>query len=532
MFKEDDEYMEINTFRKNIFKVLSRVAYVYPSIYRVMISGLATDIIYGLLNSISEVFVERFCCSKLHGSEEEPRSLETRSPLKDFPLIITSLHYEPDIVNLARILDGGGIEVFSKRREKQVIIAGGPACMENPVPYSDVIDAFIIGEAEETLPRIIELWLEYGDSKKRFLEVIASLKYVYVPGLTTGTVVKSYPLNLDTVFYPIRQVENTEVEPIYGRGYKLEVSRGCFFWCSFCIETRIFNPYRERSLSTLKNILDNGLQYSLSGRRVIVFSLVFPVSKTHYELLEFLRNEKFVASLPSLRITPYLEKSLDAIKDLGQRTLTLAPESFSPMVHSIIAKYPGMLDYVKNVIETILKSGFDLKLYLIYGYKGLGSSELNENIAYLKELVKLAKTHGNRISVTLNPLVPKPHTMFQWTGMLNKDTLKNLLKVYKDELKKLIDARVYDIDWAIIQAQFALSPKPLGNLVFKWARYGGGLKGWRRAVRELELNYSYVFTGYNEHSDLPWDFIDLGVNVNKVLFSQFETYKKLLRTFN
>lgn len=524
--------MEINTFRKSINKSLSRVAYVYPSIYRVMISGLSTDIIYSLLNGVNEVFAERFCCSKLYGLEEKPRSLETNSMLKDFPLIMTSLHYEPDIVNLVRLLNAGGIEVFSNNRKNHVIIAGGPACMENPIPYSDIIDAFIIGEAEETVPRVIELWLEYGDSKKRFLEVISDLRYIYVPGLTTGTVIKSCPLDLNTAFYPIRQVENTDVEPIYGRGYKLEVSRGCFFWCSFCIETRLFNPYRERSLSVLRNILEKGLLYTLSGRRIVVFSLVFPASRTHYDLLGYLRDEGFIASIPSLRITPYLEKSLDIIKELGQRTLTLAPESFSPMIHSFLAKYPNMLDYVKSVIETIIRSRYDLKLYLIYGYKGLSRAETDENIAYLKRLVKFAKSHGSKISVSLNPLVPKPHTMFQWVGMLNRDELRGLLRVYKEELKGLVDARTYDIDWAIIQAQLALSPRPLGDLILRWAEYGGGLQGWRRAVKELGLNYNYVHTGYSEYSDMPWGFIDLGAHINKVSSSQFEVYKKSLQAFN
>jgi radical SAM superfamily enzyme YgiQ (UPF0313 family) len=522
--------MEINTYRKNFSRIKARVAYVYPSIYRVMISGLSADIIYGLLNREDEVFAERFCCSKLYGQEEEPRSLETGSKLKDFPLIITSLHYEPDIVNLARLLNASGIELLSKNRKKHVIIAGGPACMENPIPYSDIVDAFVIGEAEDTMPHIVKLWLEYGDSKQRFLEELANLKYMYVPGLTNSSVIKNYATDLNTAFYPIRQVENMNVEPIYGRGYKLEASRGCLFWCSFCIETRLFNPYRERSLSVLKSIIDKGLSYSLSGKRVIVFSMVFPVSKTHIDLLEYLKREGFIASLPSLRITSYLEKAIEIIRELGQETLTLAPESFSPLVHSVIAKYPGMLDYVKNVIEGLLRSKYSIKLYLIYGFKGLTHVEVDENIAHLNELIKLAKKHRGRISVSLNPLIPKPHTMFQWVGMLSKERLQSILRIYREKLKSFIDTRTYDIDWAIIQAQLALSSKPMGTFISKWATYGGGLSGWRKAVKELGFNYSYVFTGYSENSDLTWSFIRLGEYVDKVNLSQYELYKKLTST--
>jgi len=225
--------MELNTILKNPLRVKARIAYVYPSLYHVMISGLAPDIIYYYSNKREDTYIERFTCSKLTGVEPEPRSLETKSRLRDFPLILTTLHYEPDIVNLTRLLIAGGIEVFSKNRES-VIIAGGPVVMENPIPYSDIIDAFVIGEVEATLNQVVDLWIEYGDSKKRFLEELAELEYVYVPGVKEGEkITRAYVSNLDEAFHPVKQVENTEVEPVYGRGFKLEASRGCPFICGF-----------------------------------------------------------------------------------------------------------------------------------------------------------------------------------------------------------------------------------------------------------------------------------------------------------
>jgi len=524
--------MEVNVFKKSLSRVVARIAYVYPSTYKAMISGLSPDIVYGMLNENDEVYVERFSCSKLNGVEETPRSLETGSLLKDFPLILTSIHYEPDIVNLARLLISSGIEVLAKNREKHIVVAGGPACMNNPIPYSDVVDACIIGEAEVTLDKVVEKWVEYGDVKKKFLEELASLNYVYAPGITSGPVYRVYVEDLDKSYYPLRQVENTEIEPVYGRGFKLEVSRGCPFWCSFCMETRLFQPYRERSLSELKRILEKGLRYSLGGNRLVVFSLAFPVTRTHYDILEYLRGEGYKASIPSLRITPYLEKSLETIKSLGQRTLTIAPESFSPVIQQFTLKYVGLLDYVTQALEEFLVKGFDLKLYLIYGFRGFLDLEYSANLNYLMKLIKLAKSLKRKISLSINPLIPKPHTPFQWVGMLPRDILMASLRQYKSALKELVETRAYDVDWAIVQAQIALSPSPLGAFIDLWARFGGGLAGWRRATRVLGVNYKYVFTGYDLDSELPWGFIKLGSYCEKVNRSQFSVYERLPRSLD
>ncbi len=523
--------MEINVIRKKLSRVLSRVAYVYPSTYNAMLSGLAPDIIYTLVNKYEDIYLERFTCKNLYGPEEEPRSLETGSRLRNFPLILTSLHFELDIVNLLRLFMAGGVEVFSNKRSEQVVVAGGPVIMENPVPYSDVIDVFVIGEAEVTLPKVVELWLEHGDNKKRFLEAVSELRYVYVPGLTSSSVVREYVRDLDSTPYPVRQIENTEIEPVYGRGFKLEISRGCFFHCSFCIETRVFQPYRERSLGTLKVIIEEGLKYTISGKRLIVYSLSFPVTRMHIDFLEYLVSEGFTASLPSLRLSPRLIESLELIKLLGQRTLTVAPESFSHTLHSVFFKYTGLVDYVVSSIKSLLDAGFDLKLYLIYGVKGLPASEIYHDVETLHKIVKYAKSRNRRVSVTLNPLVPKPHTVFQWTGMPSKEDLASQLKIYRDILRGLVETRPYDVDLAVIQAQIALAPKPLGKFLTLWAMHGGGLAGWRRAMREFsgEFTLDYVFSGYPFEKELPWSFIRLGDISEKATHSQYEVVKRFLK---
>ncbi|MCY0868182.1 MAG: radical SAM protein [Desulfurococcus sp.] len=518
--------MEYNTVYKNPLKVKARVAYVYPSTYRVMISSLAADIIYMISNSMDEVYMERFTCKKLSGMEPEPRSLETGTPLKNFNLIVTTLHYEPDIVNLVRLLAAGGVPV--RRLERNIpVIAGGPVVMENPVPYSGVIDAFIIGEAEATLEAVLSKWLETME-KKSFLEAISELPYVYVPGLNDGDrVFRRYVENLDDAPHPIHQVENPEVEPVYGGGFKLEVSRGCRYWCSFCMETRVFQPFRERSLPVLKSIVSKGVSESIWGKRVVLYSLSFPVSRTHVKLLEYLRDEGVKASLPSMRLSALSDEVLELAREIGQRTLTLAPETFSLRLQRVFFKYPDLGSRIVDVVKRVLEKGFNVKLYLIYGVKGERLEEVQANIKILRELGGFARKHNRSLAVSLNPLIPKPHTIFQWIGMERTERLKSVLGLYRRELKGLIESRPYDIEWGFIQALIALSGKPLDDLILKVAFRGGGLASWRRALREAREDYTRVLEGYEFGGRLPWDFIVLDGISRRIAESQYEVYLKL-----
>lgn len=516
--------MEINRVEKNPLKVSARVAYVYPSLYQVMISGLAPDIIYFMLNTEYDVYVERFHNKKLRGAEDEPRSLETSSPLRDFDLILTSLHYELDIVNLIRLLKPSGLSPFRTERDIP-IIAGGPAVMENPIPYADVIDAFVIGEAEAALPPVIEKFLEYGDNKGKFLEEIAGLDFVYVPGLNDGMPRKRrYVEDLNSAFFPLRQIINTDVEPIYGKGFKYEASRGCISWCSFCMESRVLKPYRERSNTFFKEAIP--LIKELYFNRAVIFSLSFPTTKGGVELLRLMAEEGLRGSLPSLRLGDLLFESLDYIKAIGQRTLTIAPESFSFRLRRVLAKNLMPDDELVDKIAQLVKSGFDLKIYMIYGVKGSGPDDIRRDVEFLRMLGKIARSFGRKIKVSLNPLVPKPHTPFQWIGMEAPALLKSYLKTYREELGNLIEARPYDVDWAVIQASVALSDKPLGRAFVEIAERGGSLSAWKGAVAKEGL-LKRALRGYEIGEELPWGFIRDDISF-KVAVGQHEAFRQVL----
>ncbi|MGC9148251.1 MAG: radical SAM protein [Sulfolobales archaeon] len=523
--------LEVNIIYRNPLKVISRIAFIYPSLYQVMLTSLATDLIYHIVNSREDVYLERFYSLKLVDDEKDPRSIETDSPLRDFDLYISSISYELDIVNLINILEAGGIDPFRKRRDKPLVV-GGPGVMSNPIPFADIVDVFIIGEIEDTLNEVIDLWIENKDDKKRFLEEVAELEYVYVPDFKESAV-RRYVKNLDSAFYPIKQIENLEIEPVYGRGIKLELSRGCKFWCSFCGETRLFQPYRERGYERLKEIVEEGLRYTISGKRVILYTLLIPASKNQLKFLEYLANEGFKASIPSIRLDTlflYSDDFFELVKKLGQRTLTVAPESFLFKLHRVYMKYLSNENILIEHIKDIINKGFDLKIYLIYGSKWETTEDVKRNIEYIKQIYRYAKEKKRRISISLNPLIPKPKTVFQWLGMRALEDLEEMLNLYIKELRGLVDTRPLDIRWAYAQAFISMANKPLGNLLVRWSRSGRRINALINLLMNLKDSQiiEIIYNGYKYGEVLPWDRVIIGESVEEVTAKQYEAIVSLI----
>ena len=490
-----------------------------------MSSSLISHIIYYYINNnYPEVFVERFVAKKLYGDEKEPRSLETNTPLRFFELIITSIHYEAGIATLIRLLNSAGIPVRREMR-KQAIIAGGPAVMANPHPYSDVIDAFIIGEAEDLLRKIIDVYLEYRGDKGLFLEKLADLNNVYVPGITRDIVYRGYTRDLNSSYYPTTQFFDPEKEPAYGNGFIMESSRGCHFWCRFCLEGRLFKPYRPRSFSVMKKIINEGLT-STGLNRVVFYSLNFLFSKDEKAIAEYLCSKDIRYSFPSLRYEVINDDILELLKCSSQRTITLAPESFSRHVQYLIGKY----DHVNNLINKsirVIDHGFKLKLYLISGMKRESLNDIRLNIEAIRRIAKYARGRGLKLTVTVNPLVPKAKTMYQWIGMIDLDKARRIIRYYRSELGGLVDTRPLYVNWAWIQAAISLGSSELGKTLIYWGYLGGDLGSWRRSLRKTGMNTSYVFNGYEFGEPLPWDNIRIGERVEELNRIEYLVWRRL-----
>ena len=334
-----------------------RVGILVPLPYRAAMNSLFLHLCYQYLARLDGVIVNRFVYNI---DEDTVESLDHRTNVKDVDVLLVSLPFEIDYVYALRVfmleevLKGGPIK-----------IAGGIAPSANPLPISPFFDAIVIGDAEPFLERFVDL-LQLVDNRNSFVDALASIEGVYVPRLGRYRVKRASVQNLDEAFYPCRQLVPLDEEPVYGRGFLLEVSRGCPYSCPFCLEGFVTKPFRYRSRSKLIELVERGIEFT-GLKKVIFYSLsVFSVPDIN-EVLYMLKEKGAEASIPSVRIDTLNDERIKLIADLGQKTLTIAPESLISELAKVLGKnisYSQVVDIAMTALRLGIKN---IKLYLMKG---------------------------------------------------------------------------------------------------------------------------------------------------------------------
>ncbi len=468
----------------------------YPAPYRVALSSIAYHLLRGLLGEeripYTEVFLE-------DGNPWSPGVY--RQPLALF----VSLPYELMYPDMVKLLDSLGIPAGAGDRSEDdpIIIAGGPAVTANPLPVSGLVDAVLVGEVEPVFHDIIDA-LGYPSRKSR-LEALAQVEGVYVPRLDNEPVTRVYVRDLDSAWYPVRQEIPENVEPVWGRSFMLETTRGCARSCRFCMEGFIFRPKRDRSLKKIIELMEEGVRVNRVGK-VSFYSLAFFDNPAAEDALEHaVEAMGLEVSVPSLRLETLNERRARLIAAGGQRTITIAPETGSCRIARAINKYAGnerVLEVVAVAIEAGLKS---VKMYLITGFPGETAEDLEDTVNLVIEAQKAAVARGGRVKVSLNPFVPKPVTPLQWAPMAPVRELRERVRVVKKILARYgVEVDSYDPRYAVVQTVLARGGPELSDAIVEWARRGGGLGGFRAALKARGIDVVSYLREMDPQEDPPW----------------------------
>src|SRR5512137_420117 len=91
------------------------VALVYPNAWRLGMANLGFHAVYRLANAEADVLCERAFLPEEPG--EQPRTVESGRPLRDFDVIAFSLSFEDDYVNVLDVLRRAGIPLRAADRD-------------------------------------------------------------------------------------------------------------------------------------------------------------------------------------------------------------------------------------------------------------------------------------------------------------------------------------------------------------------------------------------------------------------------------
>jgi radical SAM family uncharacterized protein/radical SAM-linked protein len=533
----------------------------YPDIYEVGASNLGIEILYHLINEKKLARCERAFAPDtdlellLKEKKNTLFSLESNSDLKSFDILGFTIQCELVATNIVNILDLSDISIFSKDRKdsEPLVIAGGPA-LTNPEPFCDFFDMFVLGDGEEAIEDIINVCKESkkaGNSRLETIKKLSKIDGVYVPSFYNvkynddntinsiipvsediKPVVKKRILNLENAYFPEKKIIPF-VKTVHDR-LNIEVARGCPGQCRFCQASKYYQPWRQRPLEKLLDLVKKGIQ--ATGFEEISFSsLSCSDYKNLNELLIGTNNlsgkSNLRISLPSLRCNSSSLKAAHYINRSKKPTLTFALEAGTERMRNVIGKYLSE----KQIVETLLTaSAMGWKIIKLYFMIGL-PTETDEDIASIERLVKLVRKKAKDLNfnITVSPFVPKAQTAFQWTSMAGTDEIKRKIGLLNKQLPANVKA--HNLRASILEALIAKGDRRLSSVIYKAWRKGARFDQWddkfvssiwdeALAESEIDLNF-YAHRNIKYDEILPWEHLDFGV-------SKEALYKEYLKGIN
>ncbi|KGG81097.1 Fe-S oxidoreductase [Caloranaerobacter azorensis H53214] len=569
---------EINSYSKDTKDVKVRFAFAFPDIYEVGMSHLGLHILYSLLNEREDVFCERVFAPWVDMEYELRKhniplyALESKEPINKFDFVGFTLQYEMSYTNVLNMLDLAHIPLLSKDRKEEdpFIVAGGP-CVYNPEPLADIIDFFVIGESEELILEIIEVykkWKESNRTREEFLEEISQIQGVYVPKFYEviynqdgtikefkpksekypGVIKKRIIKNLDEAHFPDRVIV-PYIETVHDR-VMLEIFRGCTRGCRFCQAGMIYRPVRERSVDKLLDYAQKLIE--TTGHEEISLS---SLSTSDYSRLEELvkslinkfKDKRIGLSLPSLRLDSFSLDIIQEIQKVRKTGLTFAPEAGSQRLRDIINKGINEEDLINSVRDAFYLGWSTVKLYFMIGlpYENyddiLGIKDLAYKVKDIYFGLPKDKRKGNlKVTVSTSCFVPKPFTPFQWFGQNTVETFKEKQRFLANNIRdKKITYNFHDSELSFLEAVFARGDRRLSKALIRAWQKGCKFDGWAdhfnyekwmETFRETGIDPSFYANRHREYDEiLPWDFIDVGVS-KKYLINENEKAKKGILT--
>lgn len=549
-----------------------RWALMYPDVYEVGLPNQGVMILYEVLNERPDTLAERTYAvwpdlEALMRAHEVPQfTVESHRPVGDFDLVGVSLSTELGYTNLLTALDLAGIPLHSAERDEThpIVLVGGHASF-NPEPIADFIDAAVLGDGEEAVLQVTDLvhaWKRDGrpGGRAALLLQLARQADVYVPSLydvsylpdgrirrvspraeLSGVpfrVAKHTVRDLDQWPYPKHPLVPI-AESVHER-MSVEIFRGCTRGCRFCQAGMITRPVRERSITTIGEMVDAGLA-ATGFEEVGLLSLS---SADHTEigaiasgLADRYEGTRTGLSLPSTRVDAFNIELANELTRGGRRSgLTFAPEGGSERLRRVINKMVTEDDLIATVSAAYAAGWRQVKLYFMCGLP----TETDEDVLQIAEVARRVIDTGRQVTgrrdirctVSIGGFVPKPHTAFQWAGQLGAEQTDARLRALRDAVRSdrrysgAIGFRYHDGQPGVVEGLLSRGDRRVAAVIEAVWRDGGRFDGWSehfsyerwmRAAAEVfdgsAVSVDWYTTRERTHAEvLPWDHLDSGLD--------------------
>lgn len=561
---------EYNMVIKDPSMVNIRFVFAFPDVYEVGMSHLGIKILYHLLNERQDTYCERVFAPWIDMEEQMRKndvslfSLETKENIRSFDILGFTLQYEMSYTNILNMLDLSKIPIQScdRTNDDPFIIAGGP-CAFNPEPLAQFIDFFVIGESEEILPRILDiykLWKVKEEPRENFLLQVSNIPGIYVPSYfdvsyfddgrlssllskkdnLPAKVDKQVVENLNQSYFPETLIV-PYMDIVHDR-IILEIFRGCTRGCRFCQAGMIYRPVRERSVERLLDLAEKIIaktgyeEMSLSSLSTGDYGCL---DELVTELMKRFEKKKVSLSLPSLRIDSFAKEYIEEVQKVRKTGLTFAPEAGTQRLRDVINKKVTEENLISSVHDAFSLGWTSVKLYFMIGLPTESEEDLKGIASMTKHVVdayhnipKEVRQKGLRVTVSTSSFVPKPFTPFQWESQISIEEMRTRQRYLQNILHiKGVEYNWHEPELSYMEAIFSRGDRRLGNVLYSAWKLGCKFDGWSdqfkydmwiKAFQENKIDPGFYANRKREQDELlPWDHINPGVT-REFLWNEYE----------